>query len=98
MTRQLITDRLAVLRRSIDKQCGNIRILDRLHDMLVEAGLCRTLTVGVLSPTRDGHEHDFFSPIFIAYLSGNFVSVEMRQTDIEKDKIRPNLSCSIQGL
>ena len=62
-------------------------ILDRLHDMYVEARFLRSSTVLVLAPSRQGHQERALLAVLCANATSRLVTVEYRQTDVEKDDV-----------
>ena len=76
---------------------SRLQILDqlvdvkRLHEVMIEARIARTITILRLSPPRQRVEHHFASPRTFAQCTRCRVSVHVRHSEIENRHVRPNV-------
>ena len=74
------------------KQCG---VIDRLDEMMVEAGLVRAPAIFGLSVAGNGDDRRLFESVLPQRL-GHFVTAHSRQADIQEDGLRSNECADFQ--
>src|SRR5262249_21606560 len=72
--------------------------LDRLDEVLVEAGFLRAAAVVLLAPPRHGDDEGAPAPGLLPDAAAGVVAVELRQADVEQHHVGAERLGQLQGL
>src|SRR5262249_1542573 len=73
------------------EELGELGRVERLDEMVVEAGRPRLRAVGLFAPSGDGDQADAAAPRLLPQLLRHLMPVHLGQADIEQDDVGPEL-------